>query len=72
MDEHALEGTGITREQLLAQPEGVPFDRPDMHYRKYETGELRRDGKPGFETPTVKFEIASEWLRLHGYDALPV
>jgi anaerobic selenocysteine-containing dehydrogenase len=72
MVEHALEGTGITREQLLTQPEGIVFDRPDMHYRKYESGELRADGKPGFETPTGKFEIASEWLRQHGYDALPV
>jgi anaerobic selenocysteine-containing dehydrogenase len=72
MVEHALEGTGITREQLLAQPEGVAFDRPEMHYRKYESAELRADGKPGFETPTGKFEIASEWLRQHGYEALPV
>ena len=43
-----------------------------MHDRQYASGELRGDGKPGFETPTGKFEIASEWLRRHGYDALPV
>ena len=71
MIEYALEGTGITREQLRAHPEGVPFDVPEMHFRKYELGELRADGKPGFETPTGLFEIASEWLRSHGYEALP-
>jgi anaerobic selenocysteine-containing dehydrogenase len=43
-----------------------------MTYRKYETGGLRGDGLPGFATATGKFEIASEWLRGHGYDALPV
>ncbi|MDH3597243.1 MAG: hypothetical protein OEM93_20590, partial [Rhodospirillales bacterium] len=29
-------------------------------------------GRPGVETPSGKFEIASEWLRGHGFDALPV
>jgi anaerobic selenocysteine-containing dehydrogenase len=72
MIEHALEGTGITLAQLRAHPQGIPFAEPEMHYRKYASGELRGDGKPGFETPTGKFEIASEWLRRHGYDALPV
>jgi anaerobic selenocysteine-containing dehydrogenase len=43
-----------------------------MRYRKYATGELRDDGQPGFNTPTGKFEIASEWLRQHGYEPLPV
>ncbi len=71
MIEFALEGTGFTLEQLRAHPEGLPFEVPPMHYRKYETGELRSDGKPGFETPTGLFEIASEWLRSHGYEALP-
>ena len=45
---------------------------PAMRYRKYATGELREDGKPGFNTPTGKFEFASEWLRSYGYDPLPV
>jgi anaerobic selenocysteine-containing dehydrogenase len=43
-----------------------------MAYRKYECGALRADGRPGFETPTGKFELASEWFRTHGYDPLPV
>ena len=72
MVERALEGTGVTYDDLLAHPEGVDMPAPPKRYRKYETGELRADGRPGFETPTGKFELTSEWLRGHGYDALPV
>ena len=72
MVERALEGTGVTLEELCAHPEGVDFPVPEMRYRKYETGELRADGRPGFDTPTGKFEIASEWLRAEGYEPLPV
>jgi anaerobic selenocysteine-containing dehydrogenase len=67
-----LSGSGITLEALRAHPEGLPFPVPEMHYRKYASGELRADGKPGFETPSGKMEITSEWLRGHGYDALPI
>jgi anaerobic selenocysteine-containing dehydrogenase len=72
MIEYALSGTGITIEALRAHPEGLPFPIPEMHYRKYASGELRPDGKPGFQTPSGKMEITSEWLRAYGYDALPV
>ncbi len=71
MVERALDGTGITLAELSANPEGVDFPLPKMRYRKYETGELRADGKPGFDTPTGKFEITSEWLRAEGYEPLP-
>lgn len=71
MIEHALQGTEFTIESLRAHPEGLPFAVPEMHYRKYESGELRADGQPGFDTPTGKFEITSEWLRGYGYEALP-
>jgi anaerobic selenocysteine-containing dehydrogenase len=72
MVEYMLYNTGITLAELRARPEGVPFARSPMQYRKYETGQLRDDGKPGFNTPTGKFEFASEWLRQHGYEPLPV
>jgi anaerobic selenocysteine-containing dehydrogenase len=72
MVERALEGTGVTREMLLARPQGMPLAVPEMQYRKYEAGLLRADGRPGFATPTGKFEIASQWLRAEGYHALPV
>ena len=32
---------------------------------------MRRDGKPGFETPSGKFEIKSTVLEKYGYDGLP-
>lgn len=67
-----LDGTGISVEELRAYPEGIALPQPDMRYRKYETGLLRADGRAGFETPTGKFEIASEWLRSHGYEPLPL
>jgi anaerobic selenocysteine-containing dehydrogenase len=70
--ERLLEGSGVTLAELRAHPEGVAVATPPWHYRKYETGELRADGRPGFNTPSGKFEIASTWLRSHGYDALPV
>jgi len=70
--EAALEGTGITLAELRRHPEGITLPVPEMRYTKYQTGDLRGDGKPGFETPTGKFEIASEWLRAHGHEPLPV
>ncbi|HSB51049.1 MAG TPA: molybdopterin dinucleotide binding domain-containing protein, partial [Dissulfurispiraceae bacterium] len=33
---------------------------------------LRSDGKPGFPTPSGKFEFVSGLLSRHGYDQLPV
>jgi anaerobic selenocysteine-containing dehydrogenase len=70
--ERALEGTGISLAELRAHPKGISLPAPPMRYRKYESGLLRADGRPGFDTPTGKFEIASEWLRQAGYDPLPV
>jgi anaerobic selenocysteine-containing dehydrogenase len=70
--ECALAGTGITYDQLVASPGGIELPSPPRRFRQYETGHLRGDGRPGFATPTGRFEIASEWLRGHGYDPLPV
>lgn len=72
MVEYALQGSGIELDTLLANPQGVQHPEMPNKYRKYETGDLRADGQPGFNTPTGKFEITSEWLRSYGYDALPV
>jgi anaerobic selenocysteine-containing dehydrogenase len=38
---------------------------------KYRSGKLRRDGKPGFNTPSGKIEFASGTLARFGYDPLP-
>ena len=40
-------------------------------YRKYETGRLRPDGKPGFNTPTGRVELYSTMFRQFGEDPLP-
>ncbi|HLF00551.1 MAG TPA: molybdopterin dinucleotide binding domain-containing protein, partial [Anaerolineales bacterium] len=71
MVDYALRGAGVDPVELRAHPEGVQYPEPEWRYRKYERGELRADGQPGFATPTGKFEIASEWLRGHGYEPLP-
>ena len=40
--------------------------------RKYKTGHLRSDGKPGFPTPSGRFEFKSKTLERYGYDSIPV
>ncbi|MCZ7572980.1 MAG: molybdopterin-dependent oxidoreductase [Ardenticatenaceae bacterium] len=70
--EFVLHGTGVDLETLRANPAGMTRPAPAMVYRKWEPGLLRRDGRPGFETPSGKFEIASTLLASHGYEALPV
>ena len=67
-----LEGSPVPLEQLKSKPEGGALSSPPMVYEKYKNGLLRKDGKPGFETPSGKFEISSNLLKKYGYDALPV
>lgn len=71
MVELALQGTGITYEDLAASEDPLPLPVVEQRYRKWETGELRVDGVPGFNTPTGKLEITSEWFRANGYEPLP-
>jgi anaerobic selenocysteine-containing dehydrogenase len=59
-------------EQLKRDPLGVRLPAPEKAHRKYEIGLLRPDGRPGFNTPSGKIEMASGMLAKHGYDALPV
>jgi anaerobic selenocysteine-containing dehydrogenase len=64
---------GVTVEHLRqrgADGVTVPAPGPEQ-FRKYEHGLLRADGKPGFETPSGKVELASQVLKEHGFDALP-
>ena len=68
--EFALKDHPVGLQQLREHPEGVAFREP-VTYRKYETGQLRSDGQPGFETPTGKVEILSTLLARHGYEPLP-
>jgi anaerobic selenocysteine-containing dehydrogenase len=66
--QHQLAPSGITLDQLRAQPAGIRLPLSTVH-RKY--AEIR-DGIPaGFRTPSGKVELLSETLADHGYPALP-
>jgi cysteine desulfurase NifS len=67
----ALEGSDYTLEDVKNAGGWVKKDIPMMEYKKWEKGALRTDGKPGFETPTGKFEIWSTVLEDFGYEPLP-
>ncbi len=67
----ALEGSGYTLEGVKAAGGLVKLPAPVMEYKKWQKGGLRQDGKPGFDTPTGKFEIWSTTLEEYGYEPLP-
>jgi cysteine desulfurase NifS len=67
----ALDGSGYTLEQVKKAGGYVKIPTPMMEYRKWQKGSLRSDHKPGFDTPTEKFEIWSTILEDYGYEPLP-
>lgn len=69
---HVLKGSGFTLEDVREAGGIVRSPAVIMEYRKWEKGLLRPDGRPGFDTPTGKFEIWSTILEEYGYDPLPV
>ncbi len=69
---HALACSPFTLEDVRAAGGEVRVETSLMEYRKWEKGLLRKDGKPGFDTPTGRFEIASTILAEHGFEPLPV
>lgn len=68
---HVLEGSGFTLEQVREAGGWVKIPTSMMEYKKWEKGRCRPDGKPGFNTPTGKFEICSTILDDYGYEPLP-
>lgn len=60
-------------------PKGLTFQEaveqvnywPHYNYRRYETGELRADGQPGFNTPSGRIELYSTAFKNFGLDPLP-
>jgi anaerobic selenocysteine-containing dehydrogenase len=63
---------GVSYEDLRNNQEKgvtVPPRGPES-FKKYETGKMRLDGKPGFATPSAKIEAVSLVLQKHGYPAL--
>jgi cysteine desulfurase NifS len=69
---YVLKGSGFTLEDVRDAGGAVQIPTVMMQYKKWEKGLLREDGRPGFRTPTAKFEIASTVLDEYGYDPLPV
>lgn len=62
-----LKQTGFTFQELQKQaPAYLPFS-----YKRYETGKLRADGQPGFNTPTGRIELWSTFYNSAGMDPLP-
>ncbi|MCR4331068.1 MAG: molybdopterin-dependent oxidoreductase, partial [Patescibacteria group bacterium] len=59
---HVLKGSGFTLEDVRNANGTVQIPTVLAEYKKWEKGLLRADGKPGFDTPTGKFEIASTIL----------
>lgn len=60
----------VAEQRPYVAPLRVPPQRP-RKYKKYETGDLRADGQPGFPTASGKFEICSGILRDYGYTPYP-
>lgn len=71
MIRQALEGSGFTLDEVKAAGGTVKLPSQMMEYKKWQKGGLRQDGKPGFDTPTGKFEIWSTLLEDYGYEPLP-
>ncbi|MEK0324750.1 MAG: IscS subfamily cysteine desulfurase, partial [Nitrosopumilus sp.] len=69
--QHVLKGSDFTLDQVRKNGGIAKIKSPMMEYRKWEKGGLRQDGKPGFDTPSGKFEIASNVLLDYGYEPLP-
>ncbi len=69
--EYVLKNTGFTLDEVKKNGGMVSKEGVMTEYKKWEKGLLREDRKPGFETPSGKFEIASTILEENGYSALP-
>ncbi len=72
MRERALTGHPELVRRFFEGADIVELPFPKQRVRKYETGHLRSDGRPGFPTPTGKFEFKSTLLERYGYDPLPL
>lgn len=66
--DYYLEPTGMRFTEFVQK--GV-VDKP-QRWKKYETGLMRRDRKPGFPTPSGKIELYSTELKDMDLDPLPV
>ncbi len=68
---YVLKGTGFSLDDVRNNGNEIKLPSEMIQYKKWEKGGLRKDGSPGFETPSGKFEFASEILEENGYNPLP-
>ncbi len=66
-----LKGSGFSLDDVKNAGGTVISPTDITGYKKWEKGLLRPDGRPGFDTPTGKFEIWSTILEENGYSPLP-
>jgi anaerobic selenocysteine-containing dehydrogenase len=67
-----LKPANITFDELAARGSWMAVkEGPSVPYRRYETGMLRKDGKPGFNTATGKVELYAKRYEEWGLDPLP-
>ncbi|MDX9871136.1 MAG: molybdopterin-dependent oxidoreductase [Clostridia bacterium] len=59
-------------QELKNTEEGLYLPQKAPQYKQYAAGKVRRDGQPGFPTPSGKVELLSTLLMKHGYAGLPV
>lgn len=70
--DYFLRPAGLTYPELSAKGWTFPEPgHPTRPYHRHEKGLLRKDGKPGFNTPTGKIELYSTIFESWGYDPLP-
>ncbi|SMC37344.1 molybdopterin-dependent oxidoreductase [Sporomusa malonica] len=67
MIDWALIPAGVTFKELEAKT----VIWPEVHYKKYETGRLREDGEPGFNTDTGMVNLYQDIFVEWGLDPLP-
>jgi len=67
-----IKPSGLTFEELQQKGWAFPPEgHPSCPYRRHEKGLLRADKKPGFQTPTGRFELYSTLREDWGLEPLP-
>lgn len=68
-----IKPSGLTYRELKERVWVIPPEgHPSHPYLRHEKGLLRKDKRPGFQTPTGKFELYSVLREEWGYEPLPL
>ncbi|MCX7856823.1 MAG: molybdopterin-dependent oxidoreductase [Deltaproteobacteria bacterium] len=68
-----IKPSGLTYKELKERVWVLPTEgHPSHPYLRHEKGLLRKDRKPGFQTPTGRFELYSVLREEWGYEPLPI